>query len=723
MGMIHPFAGAAENHAIRSEILKGVSSIAVPGLPGDVCAFGPDALVLVAGGAPQSQRPVAVAGKATQGRAILLGHEGYLQPATLAERDTGRFVRQSLSWLATREFSKASIGIWKDHPIALWLHEQGQKPRTIRDIRSLNEVDVLILNQTRLSDEEILGIRNWMESGKGLLTCGVGWGWKQLNPGSNLATQHPANRLLIPHGMAVGNLTVAPEQKGFYPCPTNLSPWLHAGHGLKGALAIAGGSAGIPRPELPLASANLLSTLNALPPDEPTFALPIRSFASASSKPAHPVAEKPIRPFQLIERIHCILEGNAYRDHPLAPSPAHPAAQDFPGTVPPSAAVQIQSRSISLESTGWLSTGLYAPPGATIQMRAGNAPIQGLKIRIGAHQDRLWHKDDWQRFPEISWNRPWNGTPETICNPFGGAIYVENAESRPGLLLELVIDGAVEAPWFRLGTTSLKEWNQVQKNHPAPWAELQGKRVILSLPSEVVRDMENPEELMRIWDRILDLDAELAGIPRERIRPERVVCDRQISAGYMHAGYPIMTWMDQIRNFASSAEILKGNWGIFHEFGHNHQQPAWTFDGTGEVTCNLFTLYVMEKLCGIPPTEHPRTNAEAIRAQWLKHYGKGPDWNVWKSQPFLALAMYAQLQAEFGWEPFQKIFKEYRELPDQGRNMSQQERMDQWCVRFGKETGRNLAPFFQAWGMPLSPSAIQAHHGLPTWMPPGFPFQ
>ena len=24
----------------------------------------------------------------------------------------------------------------------------------------------------------------------------------------------------------------------------------------------------------------------------------------------------------------------------------------------------------------------------------------------------------------------------------------------------------------------------------------------------------------------------------------------------------------------------------------------WTFDGTGEVTCNLFSLYVMDKLCG-----------------------------------------------------------------------------------------------------------------------------
>jgi hypothetical protein len=36
--------------------------------------------------------------------------------------------------------------------------------------------------------------------------------------------------------------------------------------------------------------------------------------------------------------------------------------------------------------------------------------------------------------------------------------------------------------------------------------------------------------------------------------------------------------------------------------------------------------------------------------------------------------------------------------------------------------GRNLGPFFEAWGVPTSPEARQSLADLPAWMPePGFP--
>lgn len=40
--------------------------------------------------------------------------------------------------------------------------------------------------------------------------------------------------------------------------------------------------------------------------------------------------------------------------------------------------------------------------------------------------------------------------------------------------------------------------------------------------------------------------------------------------------------------------------------GHNHQNADWTFDGTVEVTENLFSLYAFEKICHSDPLEaHP----------------------------------------------------------------------------------------------------------------------
>ncbi|RYG26031.1 hypothetical protein EON82_04960, partial [bacterium] len=204
-------------------------------------------------------------------------------------------------------------------------------------------------------------------------------------------------------------------------------------------------------------------------------------------------------------------------------------------------------------------------------------------------------------------------------------------------------------------------------------------------------------------------------------RPERYAVDRQISAGYMHAGYPIMTWEDVSETFTDIAK-LRGRgatWGFFHELGHNFQEGPWTFDGTGEVTNNLFSLYASEKLNGITPAEygvaHPAMAPEAQKKRLEAYLAKGAKFEDWKSDPFLALTMYAQLREAFGWEPFTKAFAAYRR--DGIRPQGELAQHDAWMVQMSRATGRNLGPFFQAWGVPTSESARKSLESLPGWMP------
>ncbi len=49
------------------------------------------------------------------------------------------------------------------------------------------------------------------------------------------------------------------------------------------------------------------------------------------------------------------------------------------------------------------------------------------------------------------------------------------------------------------------------------------------------------------------------------------------------------------------------------------------------------------------------------------------------------------------------------------------EKRDQWMVRLSKTAGKNLGPFFQAWGVPVSQAAPDEIKKLPAWMPPHFP--
>jgi hypothetical protein len=353
---------------------------------------------------------------------------------------------------------------------------------------------------------------------------------------------------------------------------------------------------------------------------------------------------------------------------------------------------------------------------------SGERPAAGLRVRIGCHTDGLWALPSWPRVPDVTMERPIEAGGTTLSSPFGGPVYVVVPEGPAGAggTVPVTIEGAVEAPLFVRGTTTKERW-KVARRAPGPWAELATSKVVLSVPSETIRALDDPEALLAFWDRVLDADADLAGIPRERRSPERYAADVEISAGYMHSGYPIMTHLDAAPRMVDLALLsTKGDWGLFHEMGHNHQQPSWTFDGTGEVTCNLFTLYVLDTVVGAPG----EAGHDALRdrdARAARHLRAGAPFSAWKADPFLALHSYVQLKEAFGWEAFRTVFAEDRALPAERRPKTDDEKRDAWMTRFSRTVNRNLGPFFQAWGIPTSPSARDALKDLPPWMPPGFP--
>jgi len=233
---------------------------------------------------------------------------------------------------------------------------------------------------------------------------------------------------------------------------------------------------------------------------------------------------------------------------------------------------------------------------------------------------------------------------------------------------------------------------------------------------------------MAYWDNVMEKCADLYAVPRTEMKQQRYCVDKQISAGYMHSGYPIMTWDDVATRFVD-LPVLTGrdglkSWGFYHELGHNHQIPDWTFDGTGEVTNNLFSLYGCETFNGVTPDDygkaHPAMAPAEQEKRLRKYLAEGAKFEAWQGDPFLALTMYAQIRQAFGWAPFTKVFGEYRN-PTLRRPRTDLERHDVWMVRMSRATSKNLGPFFVAWGVPTSESARQSVADLPGWMPADWP--
>jgi hypothetical protein len=173
-----------------------------------------------------------------------------------------------------------------------------------------------------------------------------------------------------------------------------------------------------------------------------------------------------------------------------------------------------------------------------------------------------------------------------------------------------------------------------------------------------------------------------------------------------------------LRGMTKLPKDAEGAWGFWHELGHNHQRAEWTFEGTTEVTCNLFSVFVDERLRGLAPRDHPwaRNQLAAARAYLAK-----PDFAKWKSEPGVALWTYIELHTAFGWAPFQEAFAGYVKTPDGDLPKTDAAKRDEWLVRMSRATGHNLAPHFAKWGVPVSPAAVQQVSALPAWSAPPLP--
>jgi hypothetical protein len=346
---------------------------------------------------------------------------------------------------------------------------------------------------------------------------------------------------------------------------------------------------------------------------------------------------------------------------------------------------------------------------------------KGFAVRIGCHSDSLYHLDKWERAPEITRSMPIETETTVAANAFGGLVFIEVPDKAKGTAdFNVTIANAIEAPLFVLGRDDDAKWNSTIKHRKAPWTEFACEKVILCCPTENARHVTNPTELMNFWTRVVDAQDEISNQAKDRKRPERYVCDVQISAGYMHSGYPIMVPVSTADEMITFNKQKAPGWGFYHELGHNHQRGDFTFDGTGEVTNNVLGLYVFEYVLGKDPlTGHGAVSPKKLEEHINLIRRLGDKFAVWKKEPFVALTTYIQLVQGFGWESWRGYLHSFADPSFGPAPKSDDEKRDQFLVRYSRITKRNLGDFFDFWGIPVSSSAKAEAAKFDKWMPKG----
>ncbi|KAG5269322.1 hypothetical protein AALO_G00200720 [Alosa alosa] len=641
-----------------------------------------------------------------QGRIIVTTHEGFMMRESLS-----KIFSNALCWLD--EGRNGAVGIAPPVQSAMSVLSNSGLQCKVTDFKE--DLSVYVCNS--YSDAHCEEIQEFVAEGGGLLIGGHAWYWAQSHPGRNAMTEYPGNHILNKMGLCILGDTLS---SGLYKVPDLEKACSDAYH-FRGLLRRF--------------ASHVTEGHNLTDHDQGCLKKLGSDCAHYLAMEAHHCAAYTSMVSMLTDMVkkagvpqvcnNCPVKST--KDHLLlnVSAQVYKVCQDPDTLLPyiiknqPTMPLVSNTRvRISANSEGgekWLSTGLYLCPGMKTYMAMPPEIVgMGWRVQIGCQTDNIGSSDELKRAPLVCERFPVDEEMMLVWNLWGGLIYLiaPNHASVEGA--DVVVQMAVQAPYYKSGETTVEQWVNGIRNAPAPWAELEFENIILTLHSDFIRGLDRPDEVATLWDDIMRGVADLAAKPAKFPRKERFVADVQISHGFMHAGYPVMM------HSSSAAELVNPNqartsglWGAIHELGHNQQRGVWEFPpNTTECTCNLWSVYVHETVLGLDRAKAHQNMSSENRQCRAKNYAEGGrnlnEWSMW-----VALETYMQLQDTFGWDAFKKVFTAYHTM--EGVPNDNKGKMNTYAETFSKVVNKNLASFFKAWGWPIESATEEKLSGLPDW--------
>ncbi|KAK6480796.1 TRPM8 channel-associated factor-like protein [Huso huso] len=685
-------------------LLDGVTdfNLNYESVPSALLVHGPLAFPIVL---DRSNRAILAAAHYGKGRIVVLSHESQLSHPPLK-----KFVLNAVRWLGAAKPGK--IGIQSNLTV---LHQHLSEERYCCQLSELQD-GMSVYCCTSYRDHQAAEIHEFVAEGGGLLIGGQAWWWSYSNTEQDAVAGYPGNKILNKFGISITASTLkntvyrapsAQEAARLYHFQKALSKFREHVHSNEPLGAL--------EPCVKTLGRDCASFLRMKAHESPRYSMMCQILTMLVTKTGIPQASN-CNPVRNPKEIMLLNLGTELYSESLCQEALVPVLMRSVPELVADPAVEVQVNGTIEGCSAWRSTGLFVSPGKTAHVIVPSAVTgAGWQVQTGCHSDDLSDKEELKRPPVVIRRFPINRVRTAVSSLWGGLLYiVVPAGSQLGPV-NITVQGAVRAPFFKAGQSNISEWQRTVRHYAAPWAELEADSIILTVPSDSVRHLDNPEPLLCLWNRITRGIAELAARPHPFPRPERIVADVQICAGWMHSGYPIMLHLDSVKEIAH-LDFMTSNsiWGPIHELGHNQQSAAWEFPPhTTEATCNLWSVYIHEKVLGTPRCRahemlRPKTRREGLR-KYMRNGARLDQWEVW-----VCLETYLQLQEGFGWEPFIQLFSDYQQIPSAAR-LDKVSRMNLWAEKFSQQVKRNLLPFFKAWGWPIGKDLDRKLSALPAW--------
>ncbi len=381
-------------------------------------------------------------------------------------------------------------------------------------------------------------------------------------------------------------------------------------------------------------------------------------------------------------------------------------------------------------------TGYYLSPGSIGKVKVPDIMVNaGYKILVGAHplMNNTVHPTI-QRFFGISDAFDITDSITLIANPFGGGIYIITPCQASAGLQQIELTNVVPAPFFSAKSydaTTLSEWQNVQRHHPAPWADFESEKFMMQVPTSFIYNYSDPVTLMADWDARMDVVSNLLGYPLIRNNQVLyVMLDVQIMHGSYGIGFP------QINNPYSPYNIQNGNsqmWFLlpgaehmweteFHELGHS--QLMEKFPGEAEAIVNLLSATIYNELYGMDidtafgmsfNNEYWRTRDQsAINWMVTHNFRVGNPMDISDSTinevryQHRGYGKYVEIAALFGWEALESYYHQVNLDYINGVPPGPLGQIDDRILKLSKAAGADLRPLIHFWGVQPQDSAALA---------------
>ncbi|OXI96962.1 MULTISPECIES: M60 family metallopeptidase [Burkholderia] len=303
-----------------------------------------------------------------------------------------------------------------------------------------------------------------------------------------------------------------------------------------------------------------------------------------------------------------------------------------------------------------------------------------------------------------------------------GVIYfVMRSERGRGQVSARLVSGGRAFPRFVLGKDRASDWSAIlNRGSGEPYAELVGRRMMLTMPLAVVREhVDNPEQVLSRWDEIVTLAEQQYGLGRDAAYPSMAtpfrhhfVTQPDAMPGDMSASdYWLGTRVDRARPVLNAAELVSHGWVAWTQLGHHYRIPAMTWDTQQAAMSHLTALYVQRALA-----QPSRLVTDRVWDKVRAHLDRPGGSYDTLGDPLVRAAMLWQLDLAFGRDFHARLGQRYRTLPVAELPVADDRKRQAFIIETSRVAGRNLLPFFDKWGLRANAQtrAILAASGLPA---------